>query len=80
MDPMTEKELRCAVDLIGMAKPQLLHEACRSCLAQVVTVEQDVEIPAIYDGPVGLEEARRSLYGVFPARHEQRGTCLRPCA
>lgn len=67
MDPLGEQELRRAVDLVAMAKPQLLHDACRACLAQVVEIRQDEEIPSAYEGPAGLERAEKSLYGVFPA-------------
>ncbi|TPG52313.1 hypothetical protein EAH89_18950 [Roseomonas nepalensis] len=67
MDPLDDKELRRAVDLIAMAKPHLLHEACRACLAQVVEIRQDEDIPSVYEGPVGLERAGESLYGVFPS-------------
>jgi superfamily II DNA or RNA helicase len=67
MDPLDGRELRRAVDLIAMAKPHLLHEACRACLAQVVEIRQDEEIPSAYEGPVGLERAGKSLYGVFPS-------------
>ena len=66
MDPLSEKELRRAVDLVAMAKPHLLHDACRACLAQAVEILQDEEIPSSYDAPLGLETATKSLYGVFP--------------
>jgi type III restriction enzyme len=65
--PEDEKELRRAVDLLALARPDLLHDACRACLAQVVEIKQDEEIPAHYEGPNLLERARKSLYGVFPA-------------
>jgi hypothetical protein len=50
-----------------MAKPHLLHEACRACLAHAVEILQDVEIPSSYEGPAGLEQATKSVYRVFPA-------------
>lgn len=61
-----ERDLRRAVDLLVMARPDLLHEACRSCLADVVTVLQDEEIPSFYAGSPGLENAQKGVYGVFP--------------
>lgn len=62
-----EKSLRRAVDLLAMARPDLLHDACRNCLARAVDVKQDEEIPPVYYGPEGLERASKGLYGVFPA-------------
>lgn len=62
-----ERDLRRAVDLLAMARPDLLHDACRACLAQVVEIRQDEEIPAFYEGPDLLERADKGLYGVFPA-------------
>lgn len=65
--PEDEKELLRAIDLLVMARPELLHDACRSCLAQAVETRQNVEIPAVYYGPDLLERADKGLYGVFPA-------------
>ena len=67
-DEMSEKDLRRAVDLVAMAKPHLLVNACRSCLAQVVEIHQDVDLPQVFEGPPGLDVATKSLYGVFPDR------------
>lgn len=61
-----EKHLRRGVDLLALARPQLLTEACRTCLAEVVDIKQDEEIPAFYAAPPGLEPAERNLYRVFP--------------
>lgn len=61
-----ERELRRAVDLLAMTRPEVLHDACRACLAQVVEIRQDEEIPAFYEGPAHLERAEKSLYGIFP--------------
>ena len=61
-----ERDLRRAVDMLVMARPELLHDACRQCLAEVVEIRQDEEIPIHLAGPPGLEPARLSVYGVFP--------------
>lgn len=62
-----ERHLRRGVDLLALARPQLLTEACRTCLAEEVDIRQDEEIPAFYAGPHALERSERNLYGVFPA-------------
>ncbi len=64
--PMEEKQLRRAVDLIAMVKPYLLVEACKACLSQVVEVRHDQAIPLELEGPSFLEPATKSLYSVFP--------------
>lgn len=61
-----ERDLRRAVDLLAMVRPDLLHDACRECLSAAVEIRQDEDIPAQYYGPVGLEQAEKALYGVFP--------------
>ena len=61
-----EKAIRRTIDLLAMSRPHLLTDACRSCLATVVQILQDEEIPSIYYGPHGLEPAEKSLYGIFP--------------
>lgn len=62
-----EKDLRRAVDLLAMARPELLHDACRSCLSGMVEIRQDEEIPAFYQSAETLETAEKNVYGVFPA-------------
>ncbi|UKJ75926.1 DEAD/DEAH box helicase [Azospirillum brasilense] len=66
-DVPEERDLRRAVDLLALARPDLLHDACRACLAQVVEVRQDEPIPERYAGPDLLERAAKNVYGVFPA-------------
>ena len=61
-----ERALRRTVDLLALARPNLLTDACRTCLAGEVRVRQDEEIPEIYYGPPNLEGSRNSIYGVFP--------------
>lgn len=61
-----ERDLRRAVDLLAMARPELLHDACRACLAQVVEIRQNEEIPPTLQSVAVLERAERSVYGVFP--------------
>lgn len=70
-DVPEEKDLRCAVDLLAMARPELLHDACRSCLSGMVDIRQDEDIPAIYQGPEALERSRKNVYGVFPSEMNQ---------
>lgn len=70
-DVPEEKDLRRAVDLLAMARPELLHDACRSCLSSVVEIRQDEEIPAIYQAQESLERSRKNVYGVFPAEMNQ---------
>lgn len=60
-------DLRRAVDLLALARPDLLHDACRACLAQVVEIRQDKPIPEHIVSPVPLERAEKNIYGVFPA-------------
>jgi len=62
-----EKDLRRAVDLLAMARPELLHDACRTCLSSVVEIRTDEPIPAVYEGPTGLPRAAKNVYGVFPS-------------
>lgn len=61
-----ERDLRRGVDLLGLLRPNLLTDACRSCLAGAVEVLQNEPIPELYQAPPGLEHARLSLYRVFP--------------
>lgn len=62
-----ERDLRRGVDLLGLLRPNLLTDACRSCLAGAVEVLQNEPIPELYQAPPGLEHARLSLYSVFPS-------------
>jgi superfamily II DNA or RNA helicase len=62
-----ERDLRRGVDLLGLLRPNLLTDACRSCLAGAVEVLQNEPIPELYQAPPNLEHARLSLYRVFPS-------------
>ncbi|GLR80266.1 DEAD/DEAH box helicase family protein (plasmid) [Azospirillum oryzae] len=62
-----EKDLRRAVNLIAMTRPSLLHDACRSCLASVVEIHQDVDIPDHIEAMGTLQRSAKSVYGVFPS-------------
>lgn len=62
-----ERDLRRGVDLLGLLRPNLLTDACRSCLAGAVEVLQNEPIPELYQAPPDLEHARLSLYRVFPS-------------
>lgn len=62
-----ERDLRRGVDLLGLLRPNLLTDACRSCLAGAVEVLQNEPVPEYYQAPPNLEHARLSLYRVFPS-------------
>lgn len=62
-----ERDLRRGVDLLGLLRPNLLTDACRSCLAGAVEVLQNEPIPELYQAPPDLEHARLGLYRVFPS-------------
>lgn len=62
-----ERDLRRGIDLLGLLRPNLLTDACRSCLAGAVEVLQNEPIPELYQASPNLEQARLSLYRVFPS-------------
>lgn len=62
-----ERDLRRGIDLLGLLRPNLLTDACRSCLAGAVEVLQNEPIPELYQAPPNLEQAKLSLYRVFPS-------------
>jgi hypothetical protein len=66
MQEPKERDLRRAVDLLGLLRPNLLTDACRSCLAGAVEILQNDPIPELYQARPDLEQARLNLYRVFP--------------
>jgi len=63
-----ERDLRRALDLAVMGEPEKLKEAMKTAQGRNVRLSDAEPIPASYFGPDGLKEARKSAYGVFPAR------------
>lgn len=63
-----ERDLRRALDLAVMGEPEKLKEAMKTAQGRNVRLSAAEPIPASYFGPDGLKEARKSAYGVFPAR------------
>ncbi len=63
---LKEPDLRRAVDLVVMARPELLHDACRSSLAEHSVILQNEPIPDVIESDVDLPPAHLNVYRVFP--------------
>lgn len=66
-----ERDLRRALDLAVMGEPEKLKEAMKTAQGRNVRLSDAEPIPESYYGPDGLAVARKSVYGVFPARLNQ---------
>ncbi len=66
-----ERDLRRALDLGVMGEPEKLKEAMKTAQGRNVRLSDAEPIPESYYGPAGLPVARKSAYGVFPARLNQ---------
>ncbi|MCK5503189.1 MAG: site-specific DNA-methyltransferase [Tritonibacter mobilis] len=66
-----ERDLRRALDLAVMGEPEKLKEAMKTAQGRNVRLSDAEPIPESYFAPDGLAVARKSAYGVFPARLNQ---------
>lgn len=63
-----ERDFRRAIDLEAMLNPEGLKAAVKEAQARRITCTNDEELPPAIEDISDLPEARKSAYGVFPAR------------
>ncbi|MEO0486891.1 MAG: DEAD/DEAH box helicase family protein [Pseudomonadota bacterium] len=68
----TETDLRRAIDLAGMMRPDALRDAIKDANAKNTRLDDGEAIPLQFFGPEGLPPANRSAYGVYPV-HRMNG-------
>ncbi len=61
-----ERDLRRAIDLAGMEEAGKLKEAIKVVQSRNIHTDNSEPVPETYFGPEGLDEGKKSAYGVFP--------------